>query len=253
MISYLVNDSATAIYSIAHSVAAVITILWSAINSSLIPYTYEKCKERDYASIDRITLPLIGLFAIGCTGVVLIAPEVVKLMATSEYSDAIYVIPPIVGGVFFQIQYFIYANVVYYHKKPVYIMVGSITAVIINLILNYFCIKRWGYIAAGYTTIVCYGIQAIIDFFAMRHITKVNVYNMKKIVFLSILILAVALFSNLVYNFPRARYSFLFFIFVFALLYRKRVFSFFLIRKENQKSEAESKITLEDSESVKGV
>ena len=46
MISYLVGDEATAYYSVAYSVAAVVLIVWFAINSSLIPYTYENVKKK---------------------------------------------------------------------------------------------------------------------------------------------------------------------------------------------------------------
>ena len=100
MISYLVGDEATAYYSVAYSVAAVVLIVWFAINSSLIPYTYEKCKEKDYLSIAKVTTPIMMLFAAVCVIVILLAPEAVRIMATEEYKEAIYVIPPIVGGVF---------------------------------------------------------------------------------------------------------------------------------------------------------
>ena len=158
MISYIVNDSATAYYSVAHSVAAVVFIVWNAINGSLVPYTYEKCKIKDYKSISNVTLPLLLLFACISVGLVMMAPEIVRIMASESYHEAIYIIPPIVGGVFFQVQYSIYANIIYYYKKPVYVMIGSITATISNLILNYVFISKYGYFAAGYTTIFCYGL-----------------------------------------------------------------------------------------------
>ena len=55
MISQLISDAATAHYTVAYSVAAVITIVWSAANGSLLPYTYEKCKEKKYQDISRVT------------------------------------------------------------------------------------------------------------------------------------------------------------------------------------------------------
>ena len=41
MISNLVNDSATAYYTVAYSVASIALIIWNAVNSSLVPFTYE--------------------------------------------------------------------------------------------------------------------------------------------------------------------------------------------------------------------
>ena len=232
MISNLVSDSATAYYSVAHSIAAIAMIIWSAINSSLIPYTYEKCKEDKLEDINKVTLPLVSLFAFGCVGVIMLAPEAVRLMATQEYLEAIYVIPPIVGGVFFQVQYYIYANVVYYYKKPTFVMIGSVTAVILNIVLNYFCIKEWGYMAAGYTTIVCYVVQAVIDYIAMRKVVGKNIYNMKFIMFLSAVVASIALTSNLIYDYMFVRFSILGILVILSIVFRKKIISAFAFRKK---------------------
>lgn len=245
MISYLISDTATAYYSVAHSIAAVATIVWTAINGSLIPYTYEKCKEQKYDDINKVTLPLLSLFAVGCVMVILLAPEAVQIMATSDYYEAVYVIPPIVGGVFFQVQYYIYANVVYYHKKPLYIMIGSITAMVANIILNLIFIPQFGYIAAGYTTIVCYALQAVIDFFAMRRIAKTNVYNMKFIFLLSIIVVAVAIFSNLIYDYMIVRFSIFGVLIILGLIFWKKILSFFAFRSKDALTETDISKTIE--------
>ena len=223
MISHLVSDSATAYYSVAYSVAAVATIVWSAVNGSLIPYTYEKCKERNYKAISKVTLPILSLFAVVCLFVIMLAPEVIAIMATKDYREAIYVIPPIVGGVFFQVQYYIYANVVYYFKKPKYVMFASVTATIANIILNYIFIKIYGYIAAGYTTLFCYIIQALIDYIAMKKVVEEEVYNMKFILWLSITVIVVALMSNAIYDFPIIRYTIILIILIIGVIKRKDV------------------------------
>ena len=234
MISHLVSDSATAFYSVAYSIAAIATILWSAINSSLIPYTYEKCKEKNFGDINKVTLPLIALFAVGCVVVIMLAPEAVMIVATDEYMEAIYVIPPVVGGVFFQVQYYIYANVVYYYKKPKYVMLGSLIAVSLNIVLNYFCIKQWGYMAAGYTTLFCYAVQAMIDYLAMRKVVGKNIYNMKVIMALSAAVIGISIASIFVYDNVIIRYLILSAIFVLLVVFRKKIIAAFSFKKKKQ-------------------
>ena len=225
MISYLVSDTATAFYTIAYSVGAVAIIVWRAINGSLIPYTYEHCKVKDYKSINKVTLPILTLFAVACMGVIMLAPEAVRVMATKEYMEAIYVIPPIVGGVFFQVQYYIYANVVYYYKKPKYVMIGSVTAVVLNLVLNYIFIKEFGYVAAGYTTIFCYAVQALIDYWGMKKVVPEGVYNMKYIFLLSAGLVIISLLSVSLYGQAAwIRYAILAVMVVAAIIMRKRIF-----------------------------
>ncbi len=223
MISYLISDSATGYYSVAHSVASVATIMWTAVNSSLIPYTYETCKNRKFDDLSRVTNAALTVFAGGCLLIIMLAPEVVAVMATSEYMEAIYVIPPIIGGVFFQVQYFLYANVVYYYKKPKYVMVASITATVANLLLNYVFISKYGYLAAGYTTIICYVLQAIIDFFAMKKVAGHKVYDMRYICRLSVTVIVIALLSNLLYDHLVVRAVIVSLCIIIAFVYRKTI------------------------------
>lgn len=232
MISYLVSDSATAYYSVAYSIGAVGTIVWTAINSSLIPYTYEKCKENNYSAISRVTIPLLTLYACVCTLIILLAPEMVRIMATKNYLEAIYVIPPIVGGVFFQVQYHVYANILYYYKKPKYVMVGSITATLLNIILNYYLIKKYGYIAAGYTTLFCYMVQAAIDYLAMSHFVGAKIYDIRLIGALSIGVCFIGLFSNLVYDFPIIRYGVVLTLFILFFSFRHKIKSIIIAVKK---------------------
>ena len=229
MISYLVGNSATAYYSIAYSVAAIAMIVWTAVNSSLIPYTYEKCKEKDYKSISIVTTPILFMFAIVSVFVIMLAPEVIAIMATADYKEAIYAIPPIVGGVFFQVHYYIYANIVYYYKKPKYVMIGSVVSMALNLLLNYIFIKKYGYIAAGYTTLFCYFIQATIDHIAMRKVVGQKVYNMKIIGIMSLAVIAVSLLSNFIYDFIIIRYVIIAVIFILGIVFRKKIIGLFKI------------------------
>lgn len=224
MISHIVSDSATAYYSVANAVASIALVIWSAINGSLTPYVYEKCKTKDYKSIAKVANPLIAAFGIACVLVIMLAPEVVQIMATKGYMEAIYVIPPIVGGVFFQVQYHLYANVMYYYKKPKYVMIGSVSATILNIGLNYIFISKYGFLAAGYTTLFCYMLQAIVDFVAMKKTIGDNVYDIRFISILSSIIIVIALLSNLVYDLMIIRYFIVISLFIFTFFFREKLF-----------------------------
>lgn len=223
MISRLIGDSATAYYSVAYSVASVVMIVWTAANGSLIPYTYEKCKKKEYKSISNVTISLLWVFGVFCVLIILLAPEVVSFMATKDYKEAIYVIPPIVGGVFFQVHYFIYANILYYFKKPKCVMIGSISAMLLNIILNYIFIQQYGYIAAGYTTFICYLIQAAIDYLAMRKVVGTSIYNMKLIVLMSVLFGGSSLLCTFLYVEKLMRYLIVAMILLLGIFMRKKI------------------------------
>lgn len=223
MISKLEGEDFTAFYGVAYSVASIATIVWNAINSSLIPFTYENCKKKNNKAISTVVSPILFLFAIVCVVVIMLAPEVVAILGTEEYISAIYVIPSVVAGVFFQIQYYIYANVIYYYKRPKYVMYASVVSVIVNVVLNYVLISAFGYLAAGYTTLVCYALQAAMDYCAMKKVVKEEIYNMKIIGVLSLFVVIIALLSNLIYDTIVIRYTILFAIGLSLFVFRNKI------------------------------
>lgn len=225
LISYLVGDAEVAYYSVAYSVAAALVAVWTAVNASLVPFTYEKCHSKEYKDISKVILPILTAFAVMCTLLIMLAPEIVAIMAPANYLQAIYVIPPVVGGVFFQIQYHIYGNVVFYYKKPKYLMFASFTAAIVHFVLNYFLISKYGFIAAGYVTLICYFIQAALDYVAMRRVLKEQVYDMKYIGLLSLVVTVIALFSNLTYSNAVIRYGIVAVLIILCIIFRKHLIS----------------------------
>lgn len=46
-----------------------------------------------------------------------LAPEIVRILATKEYYEAIYIMPPIAAGVFLTSVSNMYSNLLIYHKK----------------------------------------------------------------------------------------------------------------------------------------
>ena len=136
MIASIIDDAAAGIYSVAYSGAAVIKMFWQSLNASLIPWTYEKCEKKDYKRINDVTIVLVFTYAMLCIIFMFLAPEIMRILAPKSYHEGIYIIPSVVAGVYFSALYYIFANVVYYYKKPKYVMYASVTAAILNIILN---------------------------------------------------------------------------------------------------------------------
>lgn len=207
MIANLIDSAAAAKYSIAYTIALAVTMVWNAINGSLVPYTYEKCRDNDYKSIAEITVPIISFYLFLCAGLILFAPEIIMIMAPASYFDCVYIVPPIVGGIFFMSMYSIFANVVYYYKKPKYVMYASVLAATLNITLNWFFIPMFGYVAAAYTTLFCYIVQVAFDYHAMKKAAGVSVYNMRLLISLCIVMIVISLSSVFLYRYNILRYN----------------------------------------------
>jgi O-antigen/teichoic acid export membrane protein len=106
-------------------------------------------------------------------------------------------------------------------------MIASVTAMILNIILNYIFIKEFGYIAAGYTTLFCYMLQALIDYLALKKVVKEPVYNMKFIVLLSIAVIVLSFLSIIIYDYWFIRYSIIAIVFILVIIFRNKIISLF--------------------------
>ena len=129
---------------------------------------------------------------------ILFAPEAVKLFATDEYYEAIYIIPAVSASVYFTFLFNVFANIEYYYSETKYVGIASILAAITNVVLNYIFIGKYGYLAAGYTTLASYILYALGHYIFMRivckkHASGYNYYDNKSILIISILFTVISL------------------------------------------------------------
>lgn len=212
MISYMVDSGKAAIYSVAYSISSLMTIVTTSINNSFIPYTYKAMKEKKYKGINDNSKFLLIFVGLAVVLVMAFAPEIIKIFAPKEYYEAIWIIPPVTVSVYFMFLYPLFANVEFYFEENKYIMTASCVGAIANISLNYFFIPIFGFMAAGYTTLVCYIMFAISHYIFHRkvikkHIGRIQIYNIKFIFSFSILILIIMFFMILLYNYNLLRYS----------------------------------------------
>lgn len=235
MIASIVGEAEAGIYSVAYGGSAVIKLFWQSMNASLIPWTYEKCSKKEYKRIADVTQVLIFSYALVCIMFMFLAPEVMVILAPSSYHEGIYVIPSVVAGVFFSALYYIFANIVYYYKKPKYVMVGSVVSAVSNVILNAIFIPVFGFLAAGYTTMVSYILQVVIDYTAMKKVMGMDIYDMRFIFLLSLGVTLVGVLLSFVYKYTLLRWGLLLIFLVVLVIYiyrHKEVFNQFLRRKK---------------------
>lgn len=228
MIGKMIGNDKAALYSVAYSISTMMLLVTSAINNSLTPYTYRALKKNDENAVNRVTKPLLFLVAGLCFITMAFAPEVIKIFGGEKYMDAIYVIPPIAASVFFIFMYSLFSNIEYYFQKTGFIAIATCLSALFNLILNFICIRKYGYYAAGYTTLFCYICLAIFHFVFARIILKEQkikkfIYDMKLIIILSIVVIIGMIIFAMTYRFVIVRYAILVGIFLMFLVLKNKL------------------------------
>lgn len=212
MIKSLVGATEAGIYSLAYSVGYVVSMLKQCIVDALKPWLLTNLRNREYSQIYQKTKPVFLVVAVLTTITGVFAPEIIFILAPAEYRAAVYGIPAVALSSYFGFLYSMFSLPSFYFEKTGKVMLVSVSAAVLNLVLNAVCIPRFGYMAAAYTTLVCYLFFAVTHYILMRRICRgalgdVPIYDMKFIVQLSVAMVLVSGGLPVLYRYMFIRYG----------------------------------------------
>ena len=212
--------------------AMILNILTTSINNAFAPWIYQRLKEEKYRDISSVCNKLFLFVAVALAFMMAFSPEVISILAPSEYYDAVYVIPPLAISLYFMFMYQIFANVEFYFEKNKFIMLASIFSAGFNVFLNYIFIKELGYIAAGYTTLVCYVILGISHYIFSDKVAKkcikdnIHLFDIKIVIGISCILMIFGLIMLLLYKNLLLRYGLILIMCMIFFIKRKDIYKF---------------------------
>ena len=209
MIGSICNNAKAGIYAVAYNLSCITQVINDAILKTLVPWTYKTIKEgKKLSSLRKNVNYLIMLVAFINITLILFAPEAIKIFATKEYYEAIYIIPAVSTSVYFMFLFNVFANIEYYYEETKYVAKASVLAAITNVVLNLIFIKKFGFIAAGYTTLFSYILYSLGHYIFMKKVCKKHAenysyYDTKTILIISIIftlmsLLIIPFYQNMV-------------------------------------------------------
>lgn len=245
MIGRMVGSSQAGFYSIAYTISMMMFLVITAVNNAIEPYIYRSIDSRNVNNIKNIMNLVLILVAVMTIAVMAFAPEIIYVFAGAKYMDAIYVIPPIAASVYFIFVYSMYSTVEYFFQRTGFIAIASTISAILNLILNYFGIKVFGYHAAGYTTLICYVVLAGLHYIFYKKIIKKelpevrDIYDLRMILFLGLVLAVIMVFLVLTYKTISLRYAIVVVLMIGIFIKRKKVMDIFSIIFKKRKIDNE--------------
>ena len=223
MIGMMCGAKDAAIYTIAYQMSMVLNIITSAISTSFTPWAYEKIKTKIINELGPLALMIVVFTGIGCLVFTLLAPELSFILGGNEYSDAIWVVPPVCMSVLFIMIYSLISTITFYFEKTKSIMMSSCLIAGLNILLNYIFIPMYGAPAGGYTTLVCYVVYSAVHYKLMSKTCKdnglVNPFNTKLIFGTGIGFAIMAILCSITYIHTWMRYLLILFILVISITF----------------------------------
>lgn len=180
MINSYYGKYETGLYSFAYTVGSTFFIISSSIDTSWTQWMFDKMenKNENLTKIRKVTDVYVIFMAILACSMLLVGPELMIVLGGAKYTDGIMAVFPITLSMFFAFLYNIPASVEYYYKKTGFIALGTVSAAILNVVLNIVFIPKYGYIAAAYTTLACYVFYYLIHLFISTKIYRGFLFNM---------------------------------------------------------------------------
>ena len=166
------------------------------------------------------------------------APEVVAILASEDYSQATYIIPSVTASVLFMLMSDLFGNIEFFHDRNKFATYVSISIAVMNIILNYFGIKLFGYIAAGYTTLICYLLAALAHSLYVERIIRVqyndHLFDIGKILAISFAMISVVILMTVLYDHMILRYTVILMFLAVIFVKRKQIFGMIEMLKNKQ-------------------
>lgn len=162
MITWYVGASQTGIYSIVYNFGMIATVISSSLEGVWVPWFTERMKAKDINTINSLAIDYVNLMTYIFVCLLLISPEILKILASKPYWEGISIIPPVVLSNYIIFMYTMYVNVEHFYKRTLYITLNTLIAAVTNIILNILFIPTFGYVAAAYTTFFSYVISLIL-------------------------------------------------------------------------------------------
>lgn len=200
MITQICGESDTALYTLAYNCGAVVTILLTSLNTAYTPWLGEKLHNKSYSEIRNFSKKYVICFVYLTIGIMMLTPELLLILGGKSYMEAKRVMPPVTCGIAFQFLYTLFVNVEQYNKKTFGMAFGSVSAALLNYVLNLYFIPRYGYPAAAYTTLAGYIWLLCVHMILVKRIHFDHVYDYKFIIFVAVMMNVLTIGVNFLYK-----------------------------------------------------
>ena len=164
MIEKLQSVEEAGIYGVAYSLALLLMFVVTSINSAYVPWLYRKIRDKGHRANWKISILILCIVSVLIMFVIWIAPEAMLIIAPEDYQGAVNVVPPVALSLVLLLlsQYSI--NIQFYYEQKWRLVFASILSAGLNIGLNFWLIPIYGYVAAGYTTLISYIVFALCNY-----------------------------------------------------------------------------------------
>jgi len=175
----LISVEIVGVYSIGFIIAGIVNMASMALNRSYTPWFFSQMKKEDSSpkEIVRFSEFIILIYSIIALGLSLFGKDVVSLLLNDAYGEAWVVIPFLSFAYVFNGLYSFFVNIFNYGRNSIKLLpLYSISAVLINVVLNYLLIPSLGMVGSALATLISMLVLSFVTYLGSKRYINLG-YN----------------------------------------------------------------------------
>jgi O-antigen/teichoic acid export membrane protein len=180
-ITNMVGIETTGVYTVGYQIGMIINLLATSFNQAYIPWLYAKLKENIMSSkrkIVKLTYTYYIIIILMAISLSIIAPTFLNYFVGKKFSQSSIYATWIAIGYAFNGMYLMVTNYMFYAQKTSYLAGVTFISALLNIVLNYVLISKYGAIGAAQATTIIYFIKFIFTWILSAKIYKMP-WNLK--------------------------------------------------------------------------
>jgi len=164
-ITNMVGIETTGVYTVGYQIGMIINLLATSFNQAYVPWLYSKLKENVLATkrkIVKFTYAYYVIIVLLATALSILAPPFLSFFVGKQFSQSSIYVAWIALGYAFNGMYLMIGSYITFAQKTMYLSWVTAISAVLNIILNYFLIIRYGAIGAAQATTIIYAIKFIL-------------------------------------------------------------------------------------------
>lgn len=176
VISYFLGVAVNGLYTVANKFSNVFIQIYNVFNLSwteTVSLHYND-EDRDEFLSETITT-MYGLFSCACLGIVACMPFIFPIMVNKDYSEAYPQIIILMYAMLCRVVVGLYSSTYVATKESKKIASTSIISAVINIAVNLALIGKIGLFAASISTLVAFGIMAVVRYIDINKVIRLRI------------------------------------------------------------------------------
>ncbi len=225
MISHMLGTADAATYGVAYHLAMILTFVLSAINGSYGPWLFKRIKSGDVKENRTVSAGISAVLAVLLLCLIAAAPEIIYVLASERYVEAKWVVAPVAMSLLLNFYTQLFVNYQFYYEERWLLVLGSVLAGVVNIALNWLLLPIFGYVVAGYTTLISFFLMALMNWVMYRIVIRKHgvadeAFSYKALIGILVGLFVFGFALVALYDYPVIRFASIAVVFVVAIVKR---------------------------------